>query len=106
MNFIKILTLLDMSDIPNTVEEDKWWQTIPFDIGGGWTAHVFYDGNELDYVELVEHTDGTKFDPFKEKTLGAYMIRTWRGVGDGFRLLHTKDLHETELYVMEQNANA
>ena len=47
-----------------TADETQWWQNVTIKLHHKWKAEVFYDHNELYYVECLIDPNGTKHDEF------------------------------------------
>lgn len=59
----QLLSIFQSANIPLTAQfEEQWWMVVPFQAKNGWIVHVYYDGDEFDYVDSITTPDGITLD--------------------------------------------
>jgi hypothetical protein len=86
-----LLALAEEICPPDNLPEGSpdWWSDVVFKTATGWTVVIFYDGDELDYIDHFTTPDGQEIDFWdwpEEDEWKKYLIN-WRGVGDLERLM-------------------
>jgi hypothetical protein len=81
--------LLELAESTGAVDNDKryWCENVTFDAKDGWKVVIFYDQDEIDYIDSFITPDGTKVDFWEWKDCSdKKTLRCWRGSGDLIRL--------------------